>query len=170
MNTKDFSGIQEKAVANYLNWNRVSGSGARPFNKGDVYSDKWLGECKTHMKSSDSIVIYYSHLAKISNEAMFSNRKSVLIVDNGSQLLPCTWSCFYSQAIMPLPKSTYCIKINNQLNVNDKTISFNHTKLRSLYDTLVKKYIHVVFVVTWQDKQICLCPISEFKYISEVVK
>lgn len=170
MSTKDFSSIQETTIAKYLNWSTVSGSGATPFHKGDVYSSTWLGECKTRMKSSKTIVVYMSHLTKISNEAMFDRKKSVLFVDDGSQLLPCTWAVFYPQSIFPISNSICCIKVNDQLNINEKTVTFEHSKLRSLYETLIKKFKHVVFVLDWKAKQICLAPISEFKYISEVMQ
>ena len=170
MSTKDFSSIQETNIANYLNWAVVSGSGARPFHKGDVYSAAWLGECKTRMKSSTTVIIYLSHLLKISNEAMFNRKNSVLFVDDGSQQVSSTWAVFYPQSIFPISRSVCCVKVNNQVNVNDKTVTFEHSKLKSLYEVLIKKFEHIVFVINWKDKQICLAPISEFKYISEVVK
>jgi len=83
MTTKDKSYIQEKMIANYLGWDVVSGSGARPHHPGDIKSDEWLGECKTHMKEVSIIHFDFRVYNKLMNEAMSQMRKPVLFVDNG---------------------------------------------------------------------------------------
>ena len=67
--TKFYSNIQESKIAKYLNWEVVSGSGARDFNPGDIKSDMWLGECKTHEIKQSRILFKKAVWAKISSEA-----------------------------------------------------------------------------------------------------
>lgn len=91
MNNKIFSDRQEKMVANYLDFVQVSGSGARPFRPGDVTSEVWLCECKTHDTVGDKISFKRTHWVKLCNEALGVNRYPVLITDNGSQRSDYTW-------------------------------------------------------------------------------
>ena len=97
-NMKKFSSIQEHRVADYLNWSVVSGSGARQFDKGDVVSDQFLGECKTHVEKYQKIIFYYSHWKKIVEEASSKFKSPVLIVDDGSQSPKNTW-CMFNASI-----------------------------------------------------------------------
>lgn len=85
MSTKDFSNAQEHMIAKYLGWKVVSGSGARPFHVGDVWSDEWLGECKTHVKVGDKVTFYAQHWRKICREADSCMKKPILITDFGTQ-------------------------------------------------------------------------------------
>lgn len=85
MSTKDFSNAQEHMVAKYLGWKVVSGSGARPFHVGDVWSDEWLGECKTHVKVEDKVTFYAQHWRKICKESDSCMKKPILITDFGTQ-------------------------------------------------------------------------------------
>lgn len=94
MSTKDYSNKQEHMIADYLGWNVVSGSGARDFNPGDIFSPFWLGECKTHTKVSDKIKIYNSHWIKIQEEAKSVFKVPALFVDNGTQKSNNTWVVF----------------------------------------------------------------------------
>lgn len=94
MATKDFSSIQERRVAAELNWHVVSGSGARPCSPGDIESDQWLGECKTHTERNKPIVFYLDVWHKLKTEAMFRRKNPVLIVDDGSQQINKTWCLF----------------------------------------------------------------------------
>lgn len=82
---KYYSNIQESKIANYLNWNKVSGSGARAFHPGDLENDKWLGECKTHKTSSSKLKFLFSHWDKLEEEAISQFKQPVLFVDNGTQ-------------------------------------------------------------------------------------
>lgn len=94
MATKDYSTKQEKIVAEYLGWKRVSASGARSFNPGDICSDCWLGECKTHIKSKDTIIFKKRDWDKISSEAHSVFKNPVLFSDNGTQDLRKTFCMF----------------------------------------------------------------------------
>lgn len=83
--TRFYSNLQESRIAEYLGWRRVAASGARPFDKGDIASDEYAGECKTH-KSHDIYAIFYLFdWGKITSEAMSPSRRPVLFTDNGTQ-------------------------------------------------------------------------------------
>lgn len=110
--TKFYSNKQETAVANYLNWRVVTGSGARATHPGDIVSDDWLGECKTHVIKSKTITFKKSEWQKIFSEAISKFKTPVLIVDDGSQSISNTW-CIYPRRfditqfkVQPLPKHT----------------------------------------------------------------
>lgn len=83
--TKHYSNKQESAVADYLGWKRVSASGARPFNKGDIISDSWLCECKTHTTKVNTYKVMFSVWRKLVSEATSCMKRPVLIIDNGTQ-------------------------------------------------------------------------------------
>lgn len=89
--TKVYSNRHEKMIQDLLGWKTVSASGARPFNPGDVKSEEWLGECKTHTNVIDKITIDKDVWRKISTEAMSCLKRPVLFVDNGSQSKSGTW-------------------------------------------------------------------------------
>lgn len=87
--TKHYSNKQESIVSEYLGWKRVSASGARPFDKGDIASDAWLCECKTHTATAstktNSYKVLLSVWRKICMESMSSMRRPLLVIDDGSQ-------------------------------------------------------------------------------------
>ena len=91
MATKDYSSVQEQKVADALGWEVVTGSGARPVTPGDVKSDSWLGECKTHTESGQKIFFDLAVWQKVEKEADATHRSPALIVDDGSQDLSHTW-------------------------------------------------------------------------------
>lgn len=72
--TRYFSNKQEKAVAKAVGGKKSANSGATRFEKGDVYTDNWLIECKTKTTPSESISIKKSWLEKNEEEA-FSMQK-----------------------------------------------------------------------------------------------
>lgn len=90
--TKDFSSKQESLLASKLGWSVVSGSGARPTAPGDIISDDWLGECKTHVKQDDTITFRQDVWNKICREAVMKHRKPVLFVDDGTQTEDGAWA------------------------------------------------------------------------------
>lgn len=97
--TKYYSNKQETAIAHDLDWDVVSGSGARPVTPGDIISDDWLGECKTHTSPNHSILFDTAVWKKITDEAMMKHRKPALFVDDGSQKLSKTWVVCYLHSI-----------------------------------------------------------------------
>lgn len=88
--TKYYSDKQEKLIADYLDWQQISGSGSRPCNCGDVESDEFLGECKTHV-SHHSIQFHGDIWNKIRDEAASKHKRPVYFTDDGSQTLEATY-------------------------------------------------------------------------------
>ena len=67
--TREYSSVQEKAVAFALGGKVVANSGATAFLKGDVSLPNALVECKTVMKKQTSISIKEEWLTKLREEA-----------------------------------------------------------------------------------------------------
>ncbi|MCM1223697.1 MAG: hypothetical protein NC548_55530 [Lachnospiraceae bacterium] len=127
MSTKDFSSKQEKMIAAYLGWSVVSGSGSRPCHPGDIIGDDWLGECKTHTSSGNSIFFSSEVWKKICDEAMFQHRNPVLFTDDGSQKLDRTWCIINSFTVDDTWK---VIPLNKKFRSN---ITMKHDDLKGLY-------------------------------------
>lgn len=89
--TKYYSTIQEKQISKYLGWKPTPASGARPFNPGDIISEDYMGECKTHTKQVRRVEFVKAVWEKIESEAMSSFKTPVLLVDNGTQDIKQTW-------------------------------------------------------------------------------
>lgn len=83
--TKHYSNQQESIVSEFLGWKRVSASGARPFDKGDIKSDMWLCECKTRTHKNKRYKISHFDWSKIVIEATSCMKRPVMIVDAGVQ-------------------------------------------------------------------------------------
>ena len=99
--TKDYSSKQEHRIADFLGWQCVVASGARSCHPGDIRSDSWLGECKTHVKPDHRIQFIYTEWRKICDEAMSKFRFPVLFVDDGSQKLDSTWCMIPAKSVPP---------------------------------------------------------------------
>lgn len=80
-----YSDRQEKAIAEYLGWRVVPASGARPFDKGDITSDEYVGECKTKTAPTSRIEFRYTHFDKICTEAQAAMKRPALFTDDGTQ-------------------------------------------------------------------------------------
>lgn len=80
--TRHYSKAQEKKVASKFGGERTLNSGATPFYKGDVTTDKVLLECKTKVKSSDSMIIHKEWLEKNEKEALFMGKEFSALVFN----------------------------------------------------------------------------------------
>lgn len=139
--SKDFSSKQEKKIASYLGWDVVTGSGARNLHPGDIQSDEWLGECKTHVTPGHKIVFYSSVWKKIVDEAVSKYRFPALFVDDGSQKLDNTWvlfntlpGCKYKLCDYP-----YSVKTN---------ISFKSLDMMKHKSKLGKEY--VIYKLKWK--------------------
>ena len=72
--TRFYSSKQEKRVAKALNGKTTPNSGATPWVRGDVITDKFLIECKTATKEKQSFSIAKKWLTALPNEA-FSDGK-----------------------------------------------------------------------------------------------
>ena len=132
MATKDFSTKQERSISKFLSWRTVVGSGARDFHPGDIISDDWLGECKTHTTIVPRIVFYRNFWDKIVDEANSINRYPALFVDNGSQKINDTWVMFNPAIIRPDDSQI----VPNIVNSKDINISFNNDNMKVQYQKL----------------------------------
>lgn len=133
--TKTYSCKQEALIAKSLGWFTVVASGARINHPGDVKSNEWLGECKTHVKFQDKIIFKSSVWKKLLDEAVSCFKHPVYFVDNGTQSLEHTWCLFIANMDIgdidvkkfpnniqeniifsdsQLPHGLYSIRFNNQ--------------------------------------------------------
>ena len=80
--TRQYSKAQEKKVASKFDGERTLNSGATPFSKCDVTTDKVLLECKTKVKSSDSMTIHKEWLEKNEKESLFMGKEFSALVFN----------------------------------------------------------------------------------------
>lgn len=126
--TKYYSSKQEKMIADYLGWSVVVASGARPFNPGDIKSNDYLCECKTHTSEQKRISIKKSVWNKISIEAMSTFKKPALFVDNGTQKADDTWCiirkpCYFTNGIY--------VGLQGGVRESETQISFDHSAFKS---------------------------------------
>ena len=80
--TRYYSKKQEEIVAKSMGGKRQPNSGATAFAKGDVISGKWLIECKTKTKSSDSISIKKEWFNKNTDETLLTGSEYSTICFN----------------------------------------------------------------------------------------
>ena len=154
--TKFYSNKQESLIADYLGWKRTSGSGARPFQKGDIYSDDFLGECKTHTKSQADVAFMLLDWRKLLIEAKGASRKPILFSDNGTQKLDATF-CMIDRKFSD---------VRNVIQQKDipAITSVYLTKIRFNADAL--KYLlgdHSAFSVDTDNMNLVIMPLVVFK-------
>lgn len=162
--TKVYSDKQEKLVASILNGNVVPGSGSRPTVPGDVKSENWLAECKTHVEPGHNIFFDLNVWKKISDEAMALHRLPVLVVDDGSQKERHTWclcrSCnIYKGNLMIVP-----FPVTVRKNISCKEDKLNEA-LSQAKKWLGGLYIGACFEFSWNEEDICILPITTFKEV-----
>ena len=80
--TRFFSKAQETTVAKAVGGKRTANSGATPFSKGDVRTDKFLIECKTCVEEKKSFTIKREWIDKNKEEAFAMNKPYSAIVFN----------------------------------------------------------------------------------------
>ena len=80
--TRFFSKAQETTVAKAVGGKRTANSGATPFSKGDVRTDKFLIECKTCVEEKKSFTIKKEWIDKNKEEAFAMNKPYSAIVFN----------------------------------------------------------------------------------------
>jgi hypothetical protein len=154
---KEVSSKQEKVIAEYLGWKTVSASGARDFHKGDIVSEDWLGECKTHMKETMKLSFNQSVFQKISDEAMSKFKKPVLFVDDGTQTLKNTYALLLLKHISNIDFNLMIFGTKfSKININ--------IHLDNLYDNIYQGYVFK----DWGDiGDVMMLHISKFKDIIE---
>lgn len=154
--TKYYSSKQEKMIAEYLGWKQVSASGARRFNPGDIISDRFLCECKTHENFVDRIEIPKATWEKISSEAFSVFRIPVLFIDNGTQKAENTW--------FVTPKKFFELKnyakVNVQTSVTSAKIAINYDYLSKIFNC---KYMYAE--ITINNDLLLLSKLEFFKCI-----
>lgn len=157
-NKKKFSSKQEKILASSLGWHVVSGSGSRNLKPGDIVSNEWLGECKTHVEPNKRIKFVYSIWNKIVDEASFVRKFPVLFVDDGSQKPSSTW-CI-TTVLPPKPH----IVMTYPFKTNSSSFSFEHSDLLALTRDLERNFGDIViYSVKYSGKLDCyLYPFSSF--------
>ena len=81
-NTRSYSSKQEKSVAKAVGGKTTANSGATPWQKGDITSDKVLYECKTCTKDQASFSIKKEWIEKNRQEMLFMDKDYSVIVFN----------------------------------------------------------------------------------------
>lgn len=82
--TRYYSNKQEKQVAKAVKGKQTANSGATAFVKGDVRTDDWLLECKTHTEERQQFTIKRDWIDKNREEAFqMGKRHSALVIDFG---------------------------------------------------------------------------------------
>jgi len=160
--TKYYSTKQESMIAADLGWAVVAGSGAAPCTPGDIISDDWLGECKTH-EDKHKIFFDYAVWGKIKEEAMMKHRKPVLFVDDGSQRLDRTW-CVCSAATFNL---TSLVIVPLYVSIR-KNITFSHGTAHEHLRKEGKKILtdffdDILFTANWHGEEVLVMKLSTFK-------
>lgn len=155
---KYYSNIQERKIADLLDWKQTSGSGARPLHPGDVVSSEFLGECKTHTQISDNIIFKLDHWNKIKEEAMSQFKSPVLFVDDGSQEIENTWCMFDREPVGEFIFEELPILGEKSIRINKKHIT------NICMDLMSKQWSsYIVFKVSKWDAYLCsLCDFSHF--------
>lgn len=165
MNNKYFSNRQETMISKYLGWGQVSGSGSRPSMPGDVNSDYWLGECKTHDTERPNVVFMKSHWIKISEEARAKNRYPVLFTDNGTQLSVNTWVMTSLSVFDPLIVNVLDEVKNTSTKGN--SLNFNLAETKALYKEKSLESGLNVFRINWDGRDLAVMPLTTFKTFIE---
>lgn len=163
MATKDYSNAQEEMVSTYLQWDRVAASGGASFVCGDVISDKFLGECKTHIEQGSKIVFRQDVWQKLCDECVSVGRLPVLFVDDGSRK-PYNTYCITRKPVdmSILPKNEFYIQ---DYNVNyKKQLNFDPMKLQRK----INKKDNSLFVIRWVE-DVLLMGLDTFKEYQQYV-
>lgn len=168
MATKDYSSVQENMIADYLGWSVVSGSGAAACYPGDVISDDWLGECKTHVTRGQNIFFSKSVWKKICDEAMVKRRYPVLFTDDGSQQISRTW-CMISLNQIHGKSCRHIHPISLQKSGKAASISFKHSDMYEVFEKESKDFpdTYTVFIGGWPEYDVVIVPLEVFKHLIE---
>lgn len=166
--TKYYSNRQETSIAEYLGWSVVAGSGARSFHPGDIKSEDFLGECKTHVSLTDTIYLYISVWDKICDEAVSAFRKPALFVDNGSQRINHTW-CVVPKSL--LPTHIHVIDIaetaSKLIKYSTTRLSFKHDAMKELFSSPSEESQYLVASFKMCNQLAYLMPLTTFHDIYE---
>lgn len=82
--TRFYSSKQEKKVAKAVSGKQTANSGATKWSKGDVTTDDWLLECKTHTEPREQFTIKKEWIDKNREEAFqMGKHHSAIVIDFG---------------------------------------------------------------------------------------
>ena len=160
MSTKDFSIIQERQIAEFLHWEVVVGSGATACRPGDVKSDTWLGECKTHITNQDKVTFRVTHWVKITEESQSAFKKPILFTDDGTQSLSNTWCMIPCSFMSNLGKELNPTKV---YRLSSKTLMFNSQEMYREMHTHANMSDNPYFVVQFGGDKVAVLHIDTFK-------
>lgn len=157
VNTKLYSSMHESAIAKYLNWSVVSGSGARPCCVADIESEEFLGECKTHIKPQKVYTFVNKVWTKLLNESMFAHRYPALFVDNGHQTFQTTLVAI-PQYVVPIEYLDSYSVIDIAPNLSSVTISAEEVECDNS---------NVIYSSSLENSKVYIMPCKIFKAILE---
>ena len=164
MTNKEASSKQEHMVADYMGWSVVSGSGSRPFRPGDITSEYFLVECKTHTEPKANITFKKSHWKKIQEEALAKDKFPILVTDNGTQTPLHTWIMIPMRIInnCAIPNSVDGL---NNTSRSGNTVIFDDFMARQLYNSSTSHKTVTVFMYKWStsDDYVAIMTLSEFR-------
>lgn len=155
--TKYYSELQENRVSSYLGWKTVVGSGATATRPGDIISDQWLGECKTHTKKTDKIIFKIDHWQKIKKEAQSKFKYPVLVTDNGTQEIKDTWCLIDYNLYCPPEANIVANNVNYRSN-----LTFDINYLNDAYHIL-EDYPCRILQVVFDGGTLGVVSLTEFK-------
>lgn len=161
MTNKEASNKQEHMVADFLGWEVVSGSGARPFRPGDVQNENYLVECKTHTKEQPNTIFYKKYWSKIVTEARSVNKYPALITDNGTQKSENTWVMIPNRVIIPEIANKLLIFFNTSTSGN--TITFRQETAYSAFKAFYIDSKINYFEQLLGEDIVAIMPLEEFR-------
>ena len=80
--TRYYSSKQEKRIAKANGGKQTKNSGATPWQKGDVTTEKWLMEAKTCVKDQKSFTLHKAWFEKNKQESLFMHKPYSAVVFN----------------------------------------------------------------------------------------
>lgn len=161
MNNKEFSTKQERTVATYLDWNVVYGSGAVGCRPGDLTSNNWLGECKTHSSPDKKIQFKEQVYNKIFTEASSRFKYPILIVDDGTQNIKHTWCCIPNSVRSDIEHRVILFPYSYR-----KNIIFDHSAMLRQYNISKQAYgIPSIYSASLGDHDVLIMRLQVFKYL-----
>lgn len=166
VNKKDFSSAQEQLVADYLGegFYAVSGSGKNPANPGDVTSEHFIIECKTHTTKDYKIIFRRQVWDKLKQEALSQRKTPVLITDDGTQTIEKTWVLMDAKMV-PLTVKKYIATQQIVKQINRGSISVLESDLAEIYYKRYRDYGNQdIAYVEWDARTlVAIMPIRIFK-------
>lgn len=168
MSTKDFSSTQESRVAAYLgdDFHVVAASGANPANPGDVVSDQFIIECKTHTTKDYKIIFNHKVWDKLKQEAISQRKTPVLVTDDGTQAIEKTWALMDVKMIPPNIKRYLAVEQIVKY-IGKATISVPESELAEIYYKRYRDFgTEDIAYIGWDARTlVAIMPIRIFKEV-----